>query len=336
MVSQTEILNENMNVSFDIQTQRYPTRVPFRISRTSVSAVDVVQVTLSNGRFDGRGECRPYARYSQTVASVTADLEKVRQIVMNGEIESALSQLQTKSAARNALESAWLDFQAKSTGHSAARILGVQPPTPRQTAFTLSWGSVESMTTASKAAAEYPWLKIKIGEGGLEQVLTVAAARPDAQLIIDANEALETESLPHFLEALSGLNIALIEQPLPAAHKDGLPPTELIICADEGLHSVDDLERLWALGYRAINVKLDKCGGPIAAYALCLRAKEMGFTVMAGCMVGSSLAMAPMMTLESLCDIIDLDGALLLAEDIENGLKYDGAMIYPPSPKLWG
>jgi L-alanine-DL-glutamate epimerase-like enolase superfamily enzyme len=110
----------------------------------------------------------------------------------------------------------------------------------------------------------------------------------------------------------------------------------LIVCADEGLHTIDDLENLWALGYRAVNVKLDKCGGPIAAQALCLKAKQMGFVIMAGCMVGSSLAMAPMMTLESLCDIIDLDGALLLAEDIENGMRYDGATVYPPKPILWG
>jgi len=219
---------------------------------------------------------------------------------------------------------------------SAARLLGVTAPSPRQTAFTLSWGSVDSMTAAAKSAAIYPWLKIKIGEGGLEQVLAVAAARPDARLIIDANEALDAATLPVFLDALSGLNIALIEQPLPAGHLEPLPDTSQIICADEGLHSIDDLEDMWELGYRAVNVKLDKCGGPVAARDLILRAKDKGFTVMAGCMVGSSLAMAPMMTLENLCDIIDLDGALLLAEDVENGLRYDGATVFPPSSELWG
>lgn len=325
-----------MNLSLDIQAKRYPTRTPFRISRTSVSAVDVVQVTLRNAHFMGRGECRPYARYNQTVASVMSDLESVRGSLGNGEMNAALHQLHSKSAARNALESAWIDLQAKSSGRSAANILGVQSPTSRQTAFTLSWGSVDSMVSAAKAADDYPWLKIKIGEGGLAQVFAVAAARPDAQLIIDANEALDFLDLPPFLKALSGLNIALIEQPLPAGHTTPLPQTDLIICADEGLHNIDDLDHLWALGYRAVNVKLDKCGGPVAAQELCLRAKEMGFTVMAGCMVGSSLAMAPMMTLESLCDIIDLDGALLLAEDIENGLKYQKAVVYPPHPNLWG
>ena len=325
-----------MNYTLDIQTRSFPTRTAFRISRTSVTAVQVVQVTLGDGHSIGRGECRPYPRYNQTVESVTADLETVRGLIESGHIHRALSQLDGKSASRNALESAWLDYQAKQTNISASSLLNVPTPTPRQTAFTLSWGSVDSMTAAAKKAATYPWLKIKIGEGGLEQVLAVAAVRPDAQLIIDANEALDAASLPAFLGALSGLNIALIEQPLPAGHTDALPPTDLVICADEGLHSIHDLEALWNLGYRAVNVKLDKCGGPIAARDLCLRAKDMGFTIMAGCMVGSSLAIAPMMTLESLCDIIDLDGALLLAEDVDNGLHYDAATVHPPVKALWG
>ena len=325
-----------MKLSLEIQLQRYATRTPFRISRTSVTAVDVIQVTLGDENHLGRGECRPYARYHQTVESVTAALESVRDVINQGQIETALTRLKPKPAARNALESAWLDYQAKSSSQGAAKILGVQVPSPRQTAFTLSWGTVENMVAAANAARDFPWLKIKIGEGGLDQVLAVAEARPDAQLIIDANEALDPATLASFLQALSGLNIALIEQPLPEGHTEPLPETDLIICADEGLHRLEDLDQLWGLGYRAVNVKLDKCGGPIAARDLCQRAKDMGFTVMAGCMVGSSLAMAPMMTLESLCDIIDLDGALLLAEDIDNGLRYDGALIYPPQSKLWG
>jgi len=325
-----------MKLRLDIKTRRFSTRTAFRISRTTVTAVDVVQITLSDGHATGQGECRPYPRYNQTVESVTSELENVRADIEKGDVEKALSILRNKSAARNAFESAWLDFRCKSSGETAASHLGVTAPRPRQTAFTLSWGSVESMSAAARAAADYPWLKIKIGEGGLAQVLAVADARPDARLIIDANEALNAASLPAFLDALSGLNIALIEQPLPAGHSKPLPETALTLCADEGLHSIDDLDGLWQLGYRAVNVKLDKCGGPVAARDLILRAKQKGFSVMAGCMVGSSLAMAPMMTLESLCDIIDLDGALLLAEDVEHGLKYHGAKIYPPSRQLWG
>lgn len=325
-----------MKFRLDIQTRSFPTRTAFRISRTTVTAVDVVQVTLRSGHDSGRGECRPYPRYNQTVESVTAELEDARNLIEMGDIEDALAEPELSGAARNALESAWLDYRAKSAGISAAEILGVAAPSPRQTAFTLSWGFVEAMTSAAKAAAQYPWLKIKIGEGGLAQVLAVAAARPDARLIIDANEALDTATLPAFLDALSGLNIALIEQPLPAGHSEPMPDTPLVICADEGLHSIADLDNLWALGYRAVNVKLDKCGGPTAARDLIQRAKDKGFVVMAGCMVGSSLAMAPMMTLESLCDVIDLDGALLLAEDVEHGLKYDEATVYPPAKQLWG
>ncbi len=325
-----------MHFMLDIKSVSYPTRIPFRISRSSVKAVHVVQLSIDDGLCIGRGECRPYPRYNQSPESVIAELESVRALVGSGNIKGALIALENCGAARNALEAAWVDFQAKQAGGTAAMVLDVAPPKTRETAFTLSWGSVEEMATAAKAAVQYPWLKIKIGAGGLPQALAVAKARPDAKLIIDANEALDEASLPAFLEGLSGLNIALIEQPLPAGHTANLPRTDLIICADEGLHAQSDLPRLWAQGYRAVNVKLDKCGGPNAARDLILAAKAMGFTVMAGCMVGSSLAMAPMVTLESLCDVIDLDGALLLAEDIENGLIYEGSLLHPPKANLWG
>jgi len=325
-----------MKFTFQIKRKSFPTRNEFRISRSSVRAVQVIQVELSDGKQTGQGECRPYPRYNQTPDSVTAELESVRTYVENGELEAALEELQSKSAARNALSSAWLDCRAKASGATAASLLGVSEPFPRQTAFTLSWGTVESMVAAAFEAADYPWLKVKIAGDGLDQVLAIASARPDAKLIIDANEALDVKTLPAFMRALSGQNIALIEQPLPTGHIEPLPKTDLTICADEGLHSIEDLEHLWQLGYRAVNVKLDKCGGPFAARDLIMRAKEMGFIVMAGCMVGSSLAMAPMMTLESLCDIIDLDGALLLAQDEAHGLEYVGATVHPPSRLLWG
>ena len=325
-----------MHFALDIKFVSYPTLTPFRISRNSVNAVRVIQLSIDDDTHIGRGECRPYPRYNQTPESVMAELESLRPMIEAGDIDSALTELESCGAARNALESAWLDFRTKQSGRTAADLLEVSTPQARQTAFTLSWGSVDEMVSAARNAVQYPWLKIKIGENGLAQVLAVANARPDAKLIIDANEALHEVTLPDFLEALSGLNIALIEQPLPAGHKGDLPDTDLIICADEGLHSQSDLSTLWAQGYRAVNVKLDKCGGPIAARDLILAAKVMGFTVMAGCMVGSSLAMAPMVTLESLCDIIDLDGALLLAKDIEHGLEYQGSLVHPPKASLWG
>lgn len=324
-----------MPLNFEIKALSYPTRGAFKISRSSVTTVQVLHVSLQSDAAMGRGECRPYPRYNQSVESVLAELETVRPLVEADNVSAALDAL-AHGAARNALESCWIDFQAKKTNKTAASLLGVARPSPRKTAFTLSWGSVAEMKSAAKAAFAYPFLKIKIGEDGINQVLAVATARPDAQLIIDANEALAPKTLPAFLDALSGLNVALIEQPLPAGHCEVLPETGLIICADEGLHSSADLPQLWAQGYRAVNVKLDKCGGPIAARDLILEARNMGFKVMAGCMVGSSLAMAPMMTLESLCDIIDLDGPLLLANDIDGGLKYEDATVFPPNAALWG
>jgi len=272
-----------MKLSVEIQTVSYPTRTTFRISRSSVMAVDVVQISLFTESHLGRGECRPYPRYNQSPKSVTAELESVRPLIEASDIETALAKLESSGAARNALESAWVDLHVKQTAQTAAEFLNVPRPKARQTAFTLSWGPVAQMVAAAKDAKDYPWLKIKIGSGGLDQVLAVADARPDAQLIIDANEALKADALLQFLDALSGLNIALIEQPLPAGHESTLPETNLIICADEGLHSKAD-----------------------------------------------------MMTLESLCDIIDLDGALLLGEDIEAGLIYDGAIVNPPTKALWG
>lgn len=324
-----------MPTEFVIEAKTYPTFGAFRISRSSVNSVHVVQVNLHHQGATGRGECRPYPRYNQTVESVIAALEAHRANVESDDIEAVLAKL-PKGPARNALESAWIDLRAKLSGLTAAELMGVKQPIARETAFTLSWGSVDEMAKAATDAAAYPWLKIKIGAGGLAQVLAVASARPDARLIIDANEALTTSDLPSFLAELADFNIALIEQPLPADHEENLPETALVICADEGLHSIDDLARLWAQGYRAVNVKLDKCGGPLAALDLIREARVMGFTVMAGCMVGSSLAMAPMLTLESLCDVIDLDGPLLLATDIEDGLIYDGANVSPPSKTLWG
>jgi len=240
--------------------------------------------------------------------------------------------------ALNALDCALWDLRAKMTATPIWDLLGTAKPQSRQTAFTLSIDSPKNMAKAAIDAAMYPVLKIKIGsQDSLECVKAVCAARPNAQLIVDANEAIKPSELTTFHSALLGHNIALIEQPLPAGMdtKNRLP-SGLSYCADESLHTEADLPRLKAAGYKAVNVKLDKCGGITAALTLMKAAKDMGFEVMAGCMVGSSLAMAPMMTLESLADYIDLDGPLLLAGDIENGLHYNGAWVHPPSAELWG
>lgn len=321
-----------------IKTVIWPARGTFRISRSALSEIPVVQVTIYENGHRGRGECRPYARYGETPESVTRQIEAIRP-----DIESGLSlpQLQSRlpaGAARNAVDCALWDLAAKKTDTPVWELLELPKPRQRTTAFTLSVDTPNAMAKAAEAASVYPFLKMKVGTDDptlcIDAVLT---ARPDAKLIIDANEALSTEELAALQDRLKNTRTILIEQPLPANSGVKFAPKKLpLICADEALHTSADLDGLWAAGYRSVNVKLDKCGGLTEGLALMQAAKEKGFIIMAGCMVSSSLAMAPMMILESFADVIDLDGPLLLAADITNGLVYEDATIHPPTKALWG
>lgn len=330
--------------TFLISHNRWPLLGQFRISRSTLTHVDLVQVTLQKDGYQGRAECRPYQRYNDTVQSVTAQLEAIRGIVTQSLNAGQLSPEKIADwlpagPARNALDCALWDLRAKMAARPVWELLGLPAPKARQTAFTLSLDTPRAMAKAAQAAADYPLLKVKIGkQDAIACVQAVCRARPDAALIVDANEAVRPEAMPDFHAALSQLNIALIEQPLPVGEDvaGSLPAGNTPYCADESLHVAADLPRLKAAGYRAVNVKLDKCGGVSAALTLMKAAKSMGFEVMAGCMVSSSLAMAPMMILESLADYIDLDGPLLLAADCDNAIVYDGALISPPNQALWG
>lgn len=315
----------------------------FRISRSSLTSIDVVTVEISDqihpGQMHrGRGECRPYPRYGDTPDSVVAEIEHYRTEIENGLTLEALQTLMQPGAARNAVDCALWDLAAKQVGQTVSKMLGVPEPESRITAFTLSIDTPDKMAAAALAAKEYPILKLKIGgKGGIAACKAVLKTRPDATLFIDANEALTAEALPDFCAAFKGANVAFIEQPI----KDGvaLPANTAFsppLCADESLHTRKDLQALWDAGYRVVNVKLDKTGGLTEAAAVMQDAKAMGFKIMAGCMVGTSLAMAPMMMLESLADYIDLDGPLLLEKDIDPGLRYDGASVSPPKSELWG
>jgi len=267
-----------------------------------------------------------------------ATIEHYRAEIEAGLTLEALQSLMPPGAARNAVDCALWDLTAKQARKTVSEMLGLPPPKPRTTAYTLSVDTPENMAKAALAAKDYPVLKLKIGDKhGLAACQAVIAARPDAALFIDANEALTPRDLPNFLKALEGKNVAFIEQPIPSAdtlpaNMDFTPP----ICADESLHTRGDLQSLWEAGYRVANVKLDKTGGLTEGAVLMQEAKAIGFKIMAGCMVGTSLAMAPMMILESLADFIDLDGPLLLEKDIEFGLRYENATIHPPERDLWG
>jgi len=318
----------------------WPIAGSFRIAHGSVSQIEVVQVTITQDGFTGRGECRPYARYGETAATVATLIQAAQHNVESGMSQKDLQSVMSAGAARNAVDCALWDLRAKQENTKIWDLLGTPPPKPRLTAFTLSIDTPAKMAKAARAAQKYPILKLKIGgPEGLDACLAVMQARPDAQLIVDANEALTPVQLKQFQTTLSALPVLTIEQPLKADQFDQISnhPNDLpILCADESLHTREDLGRLWAAGYRAVNVKLDKCGGLTEAVAVMKEAKAMGFLIMAGCMVGTSLAMAPMMVLESYADFIDLDGPLLLAKDIKDGLQFDGPYIHPPRPALWG
>lgn len=328
-----------------IEQHDWPTVGSFRISRSVLTTIPTLRVSITEAGFTGRGECRPYARYDEDCQSVSQQI-----LSLQSQLEKGLSRLDLQTslpagAARNAIDCALWDLEAKQTGKTVSALLGLPVPKPRLTAYTLSVDSPDNMANAAKEAEAYPLLKIKIkASDGLDCALAVLNARPDARLIIDANESLTPTLTKALLSALQGRAIELIEQPLPHDKFETLPAqtrlnegiSPLIICADESLHTQEDLNSLWEAGYRAVNVKLDKCGGLTEGISLMRAAKAMGFKVMAGCMVGSSLAMAPMMMLESLADVIDLDGPLLLSKDIENGIEYEPPFIKAPNRKLWG
>ena len=326
------------SVRWDIE--RFSVAGRFTIARSSVSEIEVVTVSIAEGHVTGRGECRPYARYAESAESVVEQIQTARRdLETRPDIISACRAVEPGAAA-NALEAAAVDFLCKMKGVRAWELLGCPKPVSRVTAFTLSAESPARMAKSASKATAYPLLKVKVGaDSFLEQFRAVAEARPDARLILDANEALDPTGLQALAEACRGHDVVLIEQPLPAGRHSVLPPLpngSPPVCADESLHTLADLPALREAGYRAVNVKLDKAGGPVRALELIRAAKAEGFAVMAGCMVGTSLAMAPMVTVSMEADVLDLDGPLLLAEDRGTVLPYTGAEVGVPPRELWG
>jgi len=319
---------------------KWPAKGEFRISRSALTEFTTVQVFIHGSKFTGRAECRPYARYNETPDSVTRQIMDILPKIEAGADRNVVNELMPSGAARNAVDCALWDLEAKTHGKPVWDIAGIEKPSSRETAFTLSIDTPENMAGAAVSAKAHKYLKMKIGpSGGLKAAEAVLQARPDARLIVDANEALSPEELDEFSNLERAKQIAMIEQPFPASQdRKGLFPADqsIPICADESLHTSRDLNNLWDAGYRVVNVKLDKTGGLTEALRVMRQAKTMGFKIMAGCMVGSSLAMAPMVILESFADYIDLDGPLLLNDDFNPPLKYKGGKVFPPSKELWG
>ncbi|MBO0765882.1 MAG: dipeptide epimerase [Hyphomicrobiaceae bacterium] len=325
-----------MPVFFKVEArvETWPIAGSFVISRGAKREAIVVLAEVSAGTSIGRGECTPYARYGETVDGVRAAIAAEREVRSRAEI----MQRMPAGAARNALDCALWDWEAKSAGTSAAVLAGVEVLHPVTTAYTLSLGAPEEMAAKAIAARTMPLLKLKLGGAGdAERMRHVRAARPDARLIVDANEAWTPADLPALMAVAAETGIEVIEQPLPAGVDAALADVkrEVPVCADESLHTRVDLADL-ARRYDAINIKLDKAGGLTEALALSAAARAAGLGIMVGCMVATSLAMAPALLLAQTADWVDLDGPLLLARDRHPGLCYDGALVHPPVPELWG
>jgi L-Ala-D/L-Glu epimerase len=328
-----------MTRRLSIDVDAFPIRGSFRIARGAKAEARVVVATVSDGGATGHGECVPYARYGETVDGVVAALEGLRPAVENGLDRHQLLTALPAGAARNALDCALWDFEAKQGRTPAWRLAGLDAaPDPLTTLFTISLGTPDSMAAAAACAADRPWLKVKLGgDGDLDRLQAVRQAAPGARLVVDANEGWRLDQLTAYAPALAAAGVRLVEQPLPAGQDDALAGLALPVplAADESFHGIDDIDRL-AGRYQVLNLKLDKTGGLTAALTIRERARAAGFGIMVGCMVGSSLSMAPAVLLAQDADYVDLDGPLLLATDRAPGLTYDGSLLYPPSPALWG
>jgi len=321
-----------------IAHESWPVAGHFTIARGSRTAADVVVVTLSQADAVGRGECVPYSHYNETVAAVMAELEAARPAIERGIERTDVPRLLALRAARNALDCALWDLEAKRTGRPVWQLAGLAPPLPLLTAFTLSLDTPEAMAAAAGHAAHRPLLKIKLGrDGDATRLRAVRQAAPNSRLIVDANEGWTAASLPGLFGACAEARVELVEQPLPAGRDDMLRglARPVPVCADESVHDRDGLSSL--LGkYDAINIKLDKTGGLTEALAVARAARAEGLKIMVGCMLSTSLAMAPATLLAQYADYVDLDGPLLLARDRHPGIAYDGSLMPPPPPALWG
>ena len=322
----------------EVCDERWPLASAFVIARGSKTEAHVVLATIQDGPHRGRGEAVPYARYGETVDGVLAAIEGARGAIEAGADRAALQGLLPPGAARNALDCALWDLEAKITGVSAWRLAGLEAPPPIETAFTLSLGPAEAMADAARAAADRPLLKLKIGGADdLSRVEAVRAAAPNPRLIVDANEGLDFDALRRLAPDFARLGVALIEQPLKAGGDAALEGyrSPVLLCADESIHTRTELADC-ARRYGAVNIKLDKTGGLTEALALKRDADALGLKIMAGCMVATSLAMAPALLVAQGAAVADLDGPLLLAKDRAEGLRIDGSLIHPAEPALWG
>jgi L-alanine-DL-glutamate epimerase-like enolase superfamily enzyme len=324
------------NLEFNVAEQSWPLDKPFRTARGPSTEARVVIVTVSDGRHTGRGEAAPISRYGQTPASTVAQLEQVFPRCVD---RRQIQELLPAGAARNALDCALWDLEAKASGKRAWKLANIQIVDAIETSFTISLDTPGKMAAAARASNNAPFLKLKLGGDSLDlpRVEAVRGAAPAARLMVDANESWSPSHYRETVSALRDLGVKLIEQPFPADADEVLETLDhpVPVCADESCHTSADLPRL-VNRYDAINVKLDKTGGLTEALLLTERARQSGFKILIGCMVCTSLGIAPARLLVGAADYADLDGPLLLAGDRHHALTYETGRIGVPQRELWG
>jgi L-alanine-DL-glutamate epimerase-like enolase superfamily enzyme len=322
----------------EIYLEEWPIRGTFTISRGSRTKAEIIVVELSEGTHLGRGECVPYARYGESLESVRRQIEELAGAITSGLSREDLQDALPAGAARNALDCAMWDLDAKRAGKSVWELAGLPAPGPLTSAYTLSLDSPSVMRDAACDNAARPLLKLKLaGPDDLARVEAVRSGAPDAAIIVDANEGWTADIYAALAPKLAALGVEMIEQPLPADADAALAEMErpVPVCADESCHDRASLPELEGR-YDMINIKLDKSGGLTEALALKTQAEAMDFKVMVGCMLSTSLAMAPALLVAQGVQVVDLDGPLLLAQDRDHGLRFEGSLVHPAETALWG
>ena len=331
-------MHQSPAIRLSIRQESWPVEGVFAIARGAQTVGELVVVELCAGACRGQGECEPQDYYGETVESVIAQIESARQRIEAGITRVDLLACMPPGAARNAIDCAMWDLEAKRSGRSAWEIAGLEPRTV-VTDFSLSLDAPEAMHRRALRYRDWPILKIKLGGGDVdvERVRAVREAAPKARLTVDANESWTIGQLERDAPVLRTLGVELIEQPLPAKADAALRGCQpgIPLCADEACHTRASLDRIRGL-YQFVNIKLDKTGGLTEALALAREARARGLRLMVGCMTGTSLATAPALIVASLAEYVDLDGPLLLAADRDPPVPYAGAMISPAPPALWG
>ena len=322
-----------------VRAETFPLSTPFRISRGTKTAADVVTVEIGQDGIVGRGECVPYPRYGETIEGTIEAIETVRHAIEEGLSPDALLQVLPAGAARNALDCALWDLEARLAGTNVATLLGLKPAlTPIATAMTVSLDTPENMGIAAAALAEVPLIKIKVDRNDpTAQLRAVRKAAPRPRLIVDPNESWTIDEVKALQQLLVELRVDLLEQPLPAADDRALVgfTSAIAIAADESVHGVEDLASL-PDGYDVVNIKLDKSGGLTAALELAREARERGLRVMTGCMICSSLSIAPALMTAAESEFVDLDGPTWLKRDREGGISCANGWLGPPQGDFWG